>query len=252
MWKLILWEHLHFSWNSIGKGILWILRWFIRVLVILLCFLPFFILSLSSVALPFTLEANPPASPAFVSALLLSVLLLSTGMIAWFIRENPLRIPRMLYLLPVSYKERLKYLYLRFFMRLFWLLAVMILFHYFTLNMFFYETTPLCIAVQLVICLFTIWSLLLKTGLYGFLSGSSLEESVSVKEKIVNFYWGLFLILQQLLLGISFIVRLYDRFPALWLIWGLIHFVNIAAAKYATRSYLERALSYEQVYVKKE
>ena len=65
MWKLILWEHLHFSWNSIGKGILWILRWFIRVLVILLCFLPFFILSLSSVALPFTLEATPPSIPRF-------------------------------------------------------------------------------------------------------------------------------------------------------------------------------------------
>lgn len=182
--------------------------------------------------------------------LLMSMLLVNTGVIAYFIYVNPIGLPRMLFLTPTDKRQRLSYIWRLFLLKLLWMMVVMFVLLRITLGGFLYRQTIVTIPVQLAVCLFTIWNLILKTGIYGFKSNNSLEESSSRQEALVNFYWIMYLILQQMLLGITLMCRLYQKYPAAWLMWVVILASDAAIAKYCTTCILEKAASYEQTYIK--
>lgn len=180
----------------------------------------------------------------------MSMILVSTGIIAYFIMENPIRLPKMIYLVPTDRNKRARYIRCMFLAKLLFITAIIYLFVRIGLGSFFYQYRIVPVLVQLGICLFTVWNLILKTGVYGVNSNNSLEESRCRQEAFVNFYWIVYLLLQQLALGGGFMLGLYQKYPALWLIWLAILVSDAAIARYCTPYILGKAAAYEQTYAK--
>lgn len=180
----------------------------------------------------------------------MSMILVSIGIIAYFIMENPIRLPKMMYLVPTDRKKRTRYIWCMFIVKLLFMTGITYLFVRIGLGRFFYQYRIVPVLVQLGICLFTVWNLILKTGVYGVNSNNSLEESRCRQEAFVNFYWIAYLLLQQLALGAGFMLGLYQKCPALWLIWLAILLSDAAIARYCTPYILEKAAAYEQTYAK--
>lgn len=252
MLKLLLKTSACFSLKSSLKNLLYLIFWLFAEILLLVSTVGVSLAAgsiyggLNSLELASYISKWPAASYASMA-----VLLLSTGMTALFAREKPLALPRMAFLLPVTAKQRKDSLLKLFLLRLMWLFMAIVLFHHITLGGFFYEKSLPGVLTQTGLYLLTVWSLLLKTGFRG-VNGKSLEESTSPLEKFVNFYWILFLLAQQLALGIGHGQQLYSRFPLLYAPWIILLVLQGCAAAAATKECLEKASDFEQIYCQKQ
>lgn len=252
MWKLTIKKTIKEYFSHFKSDSLCLAAWLLSTMFLLVIILPVGVImndgyykGLNSFELMSTFRGS---RLAIVTSM--SLLMLSTGMTAFFIREKPIELPKMLFLIPADIKTRMSYLWQRFFLKLFYMLGVLMVYHFIMLGGFFYKKALIDIVVQLGVFIFTIWSLILKTGILGINPGSSLEESRTLKDALINFYWIFFLLLQQILLGIGYLTHIYEKYPAVWLLWLALLGIDGAIAKGCTPEILHKAASYEQVYTK--
>ncbi|MDO4274923.1 MAG: hypothetical protein Q4D16_14745 [Eubacteriales bacterium] len=252
MWKLMFQKSIRLFLKNSAKDLCILLVWALFSLLLFTIIIPVGMAFSDSyyqgVDVMILMFTYPGSGLAVFSSM--TILLLSTGMAAYFIKENPIQLPKMMFLIPMDRKTRINYLFQRFFIKLLWLLGGVILYHYVMLGGFFYKKSFIDMAVQLCVFIFTLWSLILKTGFLGITSNTSLEESTSLKEALVNFYWIFFLLLQQILLAVGYLAHIYEKYPAVWLLWMVILGIDVCIAKYCTPEILQKAASYENVYTK--
>lgn len=254
MWKLLFYKEFHLSWKNILRAFPYLIYWLYLEFALLTCTLPF-VYTLNSPAkdlsfrfLRFGYLVQIQGTKGAAISLML-VLLLSSIIIVFFIRSWPIRLPNMFFLLPADKHSQKHYICACFSVRLILLCIITYAFYQITLGCFFYEKTFPCILVQSLIYIFVVWNLLLKNGISQNYGHGSLEESHSLKDKIVNFYWIFFLMLQQILLGTGYIFEFYQTYPLAWIVWLLPLSINILIARQCTGHFLKKACVYQPLYL---
>lgn len=164
----------------------------------------------------------------------------------------PLRLPKQMYLLPVSEQERTHLLLRSFWGRIFFFSVFILVFNRLITGFsFYYEDSFYCILIQTGLLLFSVWAIVLRKGIYGLSLPESLEEPHTRIESMISIYNIFLFLCEQAVFLIAYTLDVYEKYSGAWLLWIPVLLLNGWIMKLCTRPIIQRGVSYEEIYIKK-